>query len=75
VIYLFEFLRYPIALMFIGYSLYGLLTGTIRVGSRAYTGGVVAIHRADSPVRFYFWCGLFLSMGVLCFSIPFIDPA
>jgi len=75
VIYLFEFLRYPIALVFIGYSLYGLWSGTIRVGSRSYTGGVVSIRRDESPLRFHFWCAFFFAMGVLAFSVPLIDTA
>lgn len=74
-IHIFEFLRYPIAVVFIGYGLYSLFKGSIRVGSRSYTGGVVTIRRADAPLRFYFWCALFFAMGVLAFSVPFIDKA
>ncbi|WP_227817290.1 hypothetical protein [Nitrogeniibacter aestuarii] len=74
-IHIFEFLRYPLALVLIGYSLYGVLKGSIRVGSRSHTGGVTTIHRAASPLRFYFWCAFFIAIGLACLFVPFVDES
>lgn len=51
------------SLLFVGYGVLGLLTNKIRVGSRSYTGSITTIYRHQEPVRFYFWCCLFLFVG------------
>lgn len=72
-IHLFEFLRYPFAIGLLGYVIYCLLQGKIWVGSRSYTGKVHEIQRAESPVRFYFWCLFFSSIAVMCLFVPFVE--
>ena len=51
------------SLLFVGYGVLGLLTNKIRVGSRSYTGSISTIYKHQEPVRFYFWCCLFLFAG------------
>lgn len=44
---------------------YGCFKGKIWVGSRSYSGGTSLISKDESPIRFYFWCGLYIGTGIL----------
>ncbi|MCQ8880362.1 hypothetical protein NQS96_00935 [Pseudoalteromonas shioyasakiensis] len=60
------------SLLFVGYGMFGLLTDKIRVGSRSYTGSISTTYKHQEPVRFYFWCCLFLFAGCGGFYYLFV---
>ncbi len=55
-----------ISLLCFGYGVWSAITGTIWVGSKSYHGMTNRYTRQDNPLLFWFWCAIFVLVGLFC---------